>query len=157
MPTFTAIDFETANYDRTSICQVGLVRVEKGIVTKEISLLVQPPGNYYVWRLTNLHGISAAQTRNSPSFAEIWLLLEPYISNQTVVAHNGAFDFDVLQKSLEHYGVVDPVYTKECTYRIFKKRLNVLCVEHGIELNHHEALSDARACVRLFLIWLGRK
>jgi len=31
MPTFTAIDFETAQPKRWSICQVGLVRVEAGI------------------------------------------------------------------------------------------------------------------------------
>ncbi|HEY5510017.1 MAG TPA: hypothetical protein VIK10_03225 [Prolixibacteraceae bacterium] len=32
MLTFTAIDFETANPDPWSICQVGLVRVEDGII-----------------------------------------------------------------------------------------------------------------------------
>ncbi len=29
--------------------------------------------------------------------------------------------------------------------------LNVLCGQFGIELNHHEALSDARACAQLYL------
>jgi len=154
MSTFTAIDFETANYDRTSVCQVGLVRMENGIVTKEISLLVQPPGNFYVWRLTNLHGISSVLTNKSPPFAEIWPQIEPYIANQTVVAHNGAFDFSVLHSTLNYYGIMAPEYEQKCTYRIFKKKLNILCTEHGIELNHHEALSDARACAELFLIWL---
>ncbi|MEI8087406.1 MAG: hypothetical protein WCG93_14445 [Paludibacter sp.] len=45
--TFTAIDFETAQGYRWSICQVGLVRVENGLITSEISFLVQPPNNYY--------------------------------------------------------------------------------------------------------------
>ncbi|GAB6268661.1 MAG: hypothetical protein PHV90_06795 [Smithella sp.] len=30
---FTAIDFETANYERTSACQIGIV-VVKGIIMK---------------------------------------------------------------------------------------------------------------------------
>ena len=30
MKDFVAIDFETANRERTSICSVGLVRVENG-------------------------------------------------------------------------------------------------------------------------------
>lgn len=47
MEAFTAIDFETAQGYRWSICQVGLIRVENGIITKEINLLVQPPDNYY--------------------------------------------------------------------------------------------------------------
>jgi len=33
---FTAIDFETAQGYRWSICQVGLVRVEQGVITNEI-------------------------------------------------------------------------------------------------------------------------
>lgn len=47
MECFTAIDFETAQGYRWSICQVGLVRVNNGIITDEINLLVQPPDNYY--------------------------------------------------------------------------------------------------------------
>lgn len=45
MNKFTAIDFETATGYRNSICQIGLVRIENGITSKEINLLVQPPEN----------------------------------------------------------------------------------------------------------------
>lgn len=48
MESFTAIDFETAQGSRWSICQVGLVRIENGIVTKEINLLVQLFPQYYL-------------------------------------------------------------------------------------------------------------
>jgi DNA polymerase III subunit epsilon len=34
LPTFTAIDFETANYFRDIACAVGLVRVERGRVVR---------------------------------------------------------------------------------------------------------------------------
>jgi DNA polymerase-3 subunit epsilon len=47
MNTFTAIDFETAHGKRWSICQVGLVRVENGLITDELSILVRPPHNFY--------------------------------------------------------------------------------------------------------------
>ncbi len=40
--SFTAIDFETAQGKRWSICQVGLMRVENGVITEQLSLLVQP-------------------------------------------------------------------------------------------------------------------
>lgn len=33
--TFTAIDFETAQGKRWSICQVGLVRIENGIIKNQ--------------------------------------------------------------------------------------------------------------------------
>jgi len=156
--TFTAIDFETAQGFRWSICQVGLVRVENGIITKEISFLVQPPGNYYwKWFTDDIHGISPKHTVNEPTFDKVWHIMEPFITNQNVVAHNGfSFDFNVLSNTLEYYGMQAPEYEKFCTCNIYhRKSLNTLCNEFGIPLNHHEALSDARACAELFLRHLG--
>ncbi len=45
--TFTAIDFETAQGKRWSICQVGLVRVVDGLIIEKMNKLVCPPGNTY--------------------------------------------------------------------------------------------------------------
>lgn len=151
MSTFTAIDFETAQGYRWSICQVGIVRVVDGIITEEINILVQPPDNYYWYNFTNLHGISAVDTVNAPTFDKVWPMIAPYIKDQVVVAHNGfGFDFPVLEKTLEYYGLQAPVYQKRCTYKIYKSNLANLCREHHIKLNHHDALSDARACAVLF-------
>ena len=72
MKNFTAIDFETASGYRNSICQVGLVRVENGIITKEVNLLVQPPNNFYWNRFTDIHGIAAKDTINAPTFDQVW-------------------------------------------------------------------------------------
>lgn len=150
--TFTAIDFETAQGYRWSICQVGLVRVENGIITHEIDLLVQPPENYYWQRFTEIHGISARDTINAPTFDQIWHKIAPFIENQNVIAHNGfGFDFPVLGKTLEHYGMSAPDYNKYCTYKIYRSNLATLCQEHNIPLNHHDALSDAKACAELYM------
>lgn len=155
MHTFTAIDFETANPDPWSICQVGLVRIEQGKITHEISMLVQPPDNNYWSRFIEIHGIGPNHTVRSPTFDKIWSVIEPYISGQTVVAHNGpSFDFRVLEKTLGYYGMVAPDYQKHCTYKIYRRNLASLCYEHKIELNHHDALSDARACAKLFQMHL---
>lgn len=155
MDSFTAIDFETAQGYRWSICQVGLVRIEKGIITDEINLLIQPPDNYYWNRFIEIHGITPEMTKNAMTFDKVWHLIEPYILNQNVVAHNGlAFDFPVLQKTLEYYGMENPEYEKYCTYRLFRQNLATLCKQHNIALNHHDALSDAKACAELFLIHL---
>ena len=152
MKTFTAIDFETAQGYRNSICQVGLVRVENGIINKELNFLVQPPDNYYWERFTAIHGISAQDTVESPTFDMVWQHIEPFITNQNVVAHNGfGFDFPVLNKTLEHYGLETPEYNKICTYQIYKSNLADLCQRHNIPLNHHDALSDAKACAELYL------
>jgi len=153
--TFTAIDFETAHGKRWSICQVGLVRVENGVVKAQLNRLVCPPDNYYFYRNTEIHGIGAEHTSRSPTFSALWNEIHPYIHNQTVVAHNGAFDFSCLSQTLEYYRLEQPEYQKMCTYKIFKKNLATLCREHRIQLNHHDALSDAMACAELYRIHLS--
>jgi DNA polymerase-3 subunit epsilon len=156
--SYTAIDFETAQGYRWSICQVGLVRVEHGIITDELNILVQPPNNYYWDRFIDIHGISPEKTANAPTFDKVWHKIEPFIKGQTVVAHNGlSFDFPVLEKTLEYHGMQAPEYQKFCTYRIFGDNLASLCKYYNIPLNHHDALSDARACAELFLIHLKKK
>jgi DNA polymerase III, epsilon subunit and related 3''-5'' exonucleases len=153
---FTAIDFETAQGYRWSICQIGLVRVENGIITKEVSLLVQPPNNYYWNQFIDIHGITPQKTANAPTFDKVWHIVEPYIRNQSVVAHNGfSFDFDVLNKTLGYYNRPLPEYQKYCTRKIYNNNLASLCEKYNIHLNHHDALSDARACAELFLRYLN--
>ena len=153
MESFTAIDFETAQGSRSSICQVGLVRVENGIITKEINLLVQTPDNYYWSRFTDIHGISAKHTEKEATFDQIWHQIGPYIENQNVVAHNGfGFDFPVLCKTLEYYDMPIPDYNKFCTYKIYKSNLANLCKRYNIELNHHDQLSYAKSLGELFKI-----
>lgn len=153
MNSFTAIDFETAHGKRWSICQVGLVRVEDGLITKELSVLVQPPNNFYWDRFIEVHGITPHRTQNAPNFACVWHDIEPYIKNQSIVAHNGfSFDFPVLDQTLEYYGLKVPEYKKHCTYQLYRSNLSALCHKYNIPLNHHEALSDARACAKLFLM-----
>ena len=151
--SFTAIDFETAQGARNSICQVGLVRVEGGIITDKLELLVQPPNNFYWDRFIDIHGISPTATANAPTFDKVWSKVEPFIKNQNVVAHNGfAFDFPVLNKTLEYYKIEVPEYTGHCTYKIYREGLGSLCVKYEIDLDHHNALSDALACAKLFML-----
>ena len=150
--TFTAIDFETANHNRNSICQVGLVRVENAKIVKEIDILVQPPDNYYLQRFSNeIHGIYPGDTKSAPFFNEIWPNIEPFISGQTVAAHNISFDYSHLKETLEYYRIKVPEIDRKCTLKIYRKNLAAACREYGIPLNHHDALSDARGCAELYL------
>jgi DNA polymerase-3 subunit epsilon len=153
--SYTAIDFETAQGKRWSICQVGLVRVENQIIKEQLSILVQPPDNYYWNNFIDIHGISSEQTADAPTFDKIWHQIEPLIKNQNVVAHNGfGFDFHCLRQTLAYYSIPTPAFTGHCTYRIYGEGLAKLCRKYNIQLKHHDALSDARACAELFKIYL---
>lgn len=154
---FTAIDFETAQGKRWSICQIGLVRVESGVIKEKLSVLIQPPFNYYWSSFTDIHGIGPEKTMDAPTFDIVWSKIEPFINGQNVVAHNGfAFDFPVLDKTLEFYGMSYPKFIGHCTYKIFKNNLATLCQQYQIPLNHHDALSDALACAELYQIHLNQ-
>lgn len=153
---FTAIDFETACRHRASICQIGLVRTENGQVIKELNILVQPPNNYYHPIFPAIHGITPRITKNEPYFRDVWPSIEPYIRNQTVVAHNMAFDGSCLRAALRGIPTDPLAFDSQCTYRIFGKALNVLCEAFNIPLYHHDALSDARACAELYLRHLAQ-
>jgi DNA polymerase III subunit epsilon len=155
--TFTAIDFETAHPKRWSICQVGLVHVANGVIKHKTSLLVQPPDNFIWPSFTRIHGITPQQTAVAPTFDKIWELIKPFISNQQVVAHNAAFDFGCLAKTLDYYGIELPEFGKNCTYKLYGEGLAKLCKKYRIPLNHHDALSDALACAELYGRWLKEK
>lgn len=148
---FTAIDFETGCPKRWSICQVGIVRVEKGIVTSELNLLVQPPDNEIWSRFTAIHGIHWKDTICQPTFDQLWPQIMPHIDGQVVVAHNMGFDGNCLDQTLDYYRLPHPSFERQCTYRLYKKGLGELSGEYNIPLNHHDALSDARACADLYL------
>ncbi|WP_207429461.1 3'-5' exonuclease [Pedobacter sp. SYSU D00535] len=150
--TFTALDFETAQGKRHSICQIGMVLVENHRIVDRFSVLVKPPDNFYSYHNTLVHGISAETTRNSPNFAQVWPHIRGYIADQNLVAHNSAFDVSCLQQTLAYYRLTVPEFRAHCTYKIYGQKLDRLCADHGIKLQHHDALSDATACARLFIL-----
>ncbi|MEA3317252.1 MAG: 3'-5' exonuclease [Bacteroidota bacterium] len=162
MQNFTAIDFETATAKRNSACAVGIITVENGKIVEEFHTLIKPPNNEYNWRNINVHGITENDTINAPFFNEIYHEIKKRLAGRTIVAHNESFDRGVLQNTMENYGLdysdLNIEERWECTLKIYKAkgfkpaRLDACCQIQGIELNHHEALSDARACAMLYLM-----
>lgn len=58
MRNFAAIDFETANYERTSVCSVGVVIMRDGEIVAPFYSLIQPEPNYYNYWCTQVHGLT---------------------------------------------------------------------------------------------------
>lgn len=156
---FTALDFETANYERTSICQIGLVVVKNAEVVHKFSSLIKPEPNYFLERFTEIHGIGMQETKNAPTFAEIWESIVPFLENKTIVAHNISFDAGVMEASLRHYNIPIPSYSKLCSCQLSRKafphlinhQLSTVSRYLDIPLNHHDAASDAFAAAMIVL------
>ncbi len=158
--TFTAIDFETATAFHP--CSVGIVTVENGIIVDEFVTLIKPPNNLYSPFTIQVHGIYPHHTANAKSFVQVFPEIKKRLQNRIVVAHNESFDRNVLAKSMALYGLdyeelnIAPRW--ECTVKTYKAKglkptkLSDCCRAMNIQLNHHEALSDARACAKLYLL-----
>jgi DNA polymerase-3 subunit epsilon len=158
--TFTAIDFETAIGFHP--CSVGIVTVDNGVIVDEFVSLIRPPDNFYSPFTITVHGIYPRDTVNAKSFTEVFPEIQKRLQNRIVVAHNESFDRNVLFKSMAFcnmdYDSLNIAARWECTVKIYKAKglsptkLSDCCTAMNIKLNHHEALSDARACAQLFLL-----
>ena len=157
LESFSALDFETATWSPTSICQVGIVRMEDGIVTEKVNKLVQPPKNAYYHRNIKVHGIQPEQTKNEPLFEQVWFDIRHLIEDEIVVAHNAGFDVNCLRSTLAFYDIAQPQFEVRCTRVIYRRGLAYLSKKYKIALNHHDALSDANACAQLYLKHLRRQ
>ena len=58
MDNFAAIDFETANNERTSVCSVGVVIVKDGEIVDKFYSLIHPEPDYYLYWNTRVHGLT---------------------------------------------------------------------------------------------------
>ena len=158
---FVAIDFETANQNRSSICSVGVVIFCNGEIDDKYYSLVRPEPNYYT--LSRIHGLDRSDTDSARLFPEVWAELAPKIAGLPLFAHNSAFDESCLRAAFELYNMTYPDYEFHCTYRgaqnFFNNHaecttppsfgLDALCEYFGIKFDHHNALSDAYACAML--------
>ncbi len=68
MENFAAIDFETANSERTSVCSVGIVIVRNGEITDTFYSLIQPEPNYYTYWCTRVHGLTVGVRGRQPVY-----------------------------------------------------------------------------------------
>lgn len=159
---FVAIDFETADYGADSACSVGLVKVENGKIVEEMVRLIKPPRQDF--KFTYIHGLTWNDVKDAPSFSEQWDEIYSFIAGADyLVAHNAPFDRKVLRTCCEEANIKDTVPEFKCTVQVARKQLEIrpaklsnVCEVLGIELNHHEALSDARACAKIMLEALYR-
>ena len=87
MLNFAAIDFETANNERSSVCSVGIVIVRDGKIVDKFYSLIKPDPEYYNYWCSQGHGLSLDDTMEAPVFPDVWAQIEPMIEGLPLVAH----------------------------------------------------------------------
>ncbi len=154
MRDFAAIDFETANGRRSSVCSVGIVIVRNGEIVDRFYSLIKPVPNYYTFWTTRVHGLTNCDTESAPTFPEVWAQVADKLKGLPLVAHNKVFDEGCLKAVFEEYGMDYPNYPFYCTLVASRRCLNlpshqlhIVAAACGYDLeNHHHALADAEAC-----------
>lgn len=157
---FVAIDLETANAKRSSICEIGISVVRNSKIIDTKSWLVRPEGNKYDSRNIAVHGIYPEDTASAPSFAEVWQEVVPYLLGNIVVAHNTSFDMYAIRDALTESNIAFPTFRYYCSLRIaryifrdtYSYSLPILCAAMGINFpHHHRAGGDAEGCAKVFI------
>lgn len=161
MKDFAAIDFETANSERSSVCSVGVVIVRDGEMVDSFYSLIQPEPNYYNYWCSRVHGLCCADTDEAPVFPRVWEKIAPMIEGLPLVAHNKTFDEGCLRAVFRTYQMDYPDYEFHDTLRVARRllknlpdhQLHTVAAACGFDMkNHHHALADAEACA-----WIARE
>ena len=155
----TAIDFETANSSPASVCAVGLSVLEDGMIEPVLETLIRPEKNVSAFYYGNIriHGIRPQDVVHAPDFARVYRQMKPHLEDSLIVAHNARFDMGCLKASCLNCGIPVPSLryfdTVELGRNVFPglehHRLNDLCEYLDIELEHHQAGSDAYGCLMI--------
>ena len=140
-------------------CQVGLVLIVDDVIVLRYSSLIYVPESIE-GTLSYGNGITREMVKNAPSFADVVKVMESICEGATIVAHNKSTEMSVIKKACELYQIESWLTTAamEDTCKLMGgKGLQECCELHNIELKHHDALSDAEASARLYLISKGKK
>lgn len=157
---FVVIDFETANPDLSSICQVGIVKFKDGKICDSWESLVDPE-DYFDDMNVSIHGIEEHMVRNAPKWGAIHQALEQWVTGAVVVSHT-AFDRAAFNRACDKGDIpphqcrwLDTARVVRRTWPEFSQRgygLGNVARHLGIEFRHHNAKEDARAAGEILLL-----
>lgn len=159
---FISIDFEIANYNYDSACALGMVFVENNKIIDKKYYLIQPPGMKMDQSMTKVHGLTYDQLSQSPTFEQLWPEIKESFNGDTlIVAHNAQFDMNVLKNTLMAYTIDIPDFNYACSIPISTRACRGEGVKNSLEERakrfdvtleeHHNALSDAKACAEIII------
>ena len=160
MLTFNAIDVETANADRASICSIGVVHVQDGEIKDQWQTLVDPETWFDPWNV-EVHGIDETDVGDSPTMPEIRGELRSRLRGSVLISHT-SFDRVAFERAMSRYGLEQLQVTWLDSAKIVRRAwperyarsgygLSSVAHDLGISFRHHDALEDARAAAEVTL------
>lgn len=161
---YIAFDVETPNFANDRISAIGITIVENSTVVNDFYSLVNPEVHFDPFNI-NLTGITPNMVADQPTFPQLWEKIAPVMGSGLLIAHNAPFDMSVLAQCLSAYQIEWQPFTyyactcvmgRACYPSLENHKLNTLCEYLGLDLDHHNAGSDSRACAELLLDYTRR-
>lgn len=157
--SYVAIDLETTglNSKTDKIIEIGAVKVLDGMVTEEISFLIQP-GRLLEEKTVSLTGIDSAMLENAPFIGDVIGTIVDFCRDFPLLGHHIIFDYSFLKQAAVNQGLV---FEKSgidtlplCRKFMPEDERKTLCSACGYfqvkNREAHRALSDAYAAHELF-------
>ncbi|MFF2557386.1 exonuclease domain-containing protein [Nocardia sp. NPDC058058] len=164
--SFAAIDVETANSSRGSICAVGVAIVREGVRLATHSWLCRPPRSvdFFSHHNIRVHGISAGMVADQPVFAARFPEVLDVVADLPLVAHNAGFDSGAIREACRHSGIDSPSWDFSCSLAMSRRHLDLDSyrlpdVADALDislLTHHDAAADATAAADIVLALAAR-
>jgi DNA polymerase-3 subunit epsilon len=156
---FVALDVETANNDRGSICQVGVACVRPDNTIETWVTYVDPEVDR--WHFTYLHGISAKTVQGAPRFREVLPMLVNALKDYVIYQHS-SFDQGAVAKACQAAKLPLPKWVWKDSVQVARQAwpelkgngghgLASLKGYLGLSFEHHDAGEDARAAAEVVL------
>ena len=160
MMTFNAIDVETANQNRWSICQIGICSVRNGEIIDQWETLVNPETDFNPYNVA-IHGIRDADVKSALTLPGIYSDLCERVQD-SVVVHHSPFDKTAFEQATSKYNLeplpvilLDSIEIAKRAWPQFANSygygLEPLTKYFGIQFQHHNAVEDARATALIAL------
>lgn len=159
---YIAFDVETPNYANDRMSSIGIAVIENAAVVDEFYSLVNPETYFNRFNI-ELTGITPEMVSDMPAFPKLWEMIAPVMGSGLLIAHNAPFDMSVLAKCLSAYQIGWKPYAyyactcamgRSCYPNLVNHKLSTLSGHLGLELEHHNAGSDSRACAELLLDYM---
>lgn len=158
--TFNAVDVETANVDRSSICQIGIVHVVDGEIRDQWQSLINPEDWFDPWNI-GIHGIDEAAVQGCPTLPEAHEELCQRLQGSVLVSHT-AYDRTAFKRAMDKHGLDQLQVAWLDSARIARRAwpdrygargwgLANISKDLGISFRHHDAQEDARAAAHIVL------
>lgn len=146
---YFAIDVETANRFRSSICSIGLIEMCDGVAVNHWGFNVDPGQPFDEFNI-KIHGITPEMVSGAYRLEAVLTWLCKILDGQIVVSHS-SFDSSAIRLACESFGMNEPscFWADSCEVArdvwpdLRNHKLKTICKKLKFDFQHHDAFEDA--------------